>query len=1100
MDIVRFSIEKPVTVIVGVILVVLFGWIGLQNMPYQLSPTVVEPEITVTTTWTGATPYEMERDIIEEQEKVLKGIPGLTEMESECFNNYGTVTLRFRIGTDVNEALLRVSNKLDEVPSYPDNVDKPIINATGSATSPVIWMVFQTLEDNPNSINTYRTYFENEIRQYLERVEGVADLMIVGGTEKEMHIVVSPEKLAAYGLTIQDLIRILKAENANVSAGSMGVGRREYRIRTVAEFKSPEEIKQVVLKSTGERRITVSDVADVHFGYAKFTDAMLHNGKEGTIVGIKPEPGANVLELTGKVEEVVKWLNQEKLRPQKVFLNWVYDQRPYINGAIDLVKENILIGGILAVVVLLIFLRSISSTIVVSTAIPISVIGTFLFMNALGRNLNVISLAGISFAVGMLVDNAIVVLENIDRHRKMGKSSFQASYDGTQEVWGAVVASTLTTVAVFLPVVFIQEEAGQLFKDIAIAVTCAVSLSLLVSISVIPTLSGKLFSLTGKRLTLLNGKGSSAKQNSPSDEPATRFSVGSLFGKIGDVLLGLIMKMVGLAQINWVTRLATIVLLTALSVLSTLLLFPKMEYLPQGNRNLVLSILVPPPGLSYKERKEIGEHIYQSTKDHFNEDRDGIPGIKTMFYLGAERIMLFGTISMHEQRAGKMVPLFMKTIQSIPGMFGISKQAGIFETRLGRGRAIDIDISAGDLNRVVQAAGTMFGMMRKELPDAQVRPIPSLELLYPEVRIIPLRDKLKAVGLNADDLGMIVDVLMDGRKMGDFKQPGEKKIDLILKASEKEITTPEELYTSLVVTPPLDLKSEKIMRTASELQGAFLSGPQNVLPLYSLADIDRTTGITQVRHLERQRTVTLQVTPPERMPLQETMEFIENKIIPPLKSQGVLDGMDIRMSGAADKLTETRKALQWNFILAMVITYLLMSALFGNFIYPFIIMFTVPLAAAGGFIGLKLVNLFIAPQSLDVLTMLGFIILIGVVVNNAILIVYQSLNNVRDYGMDYHNAVLDSVKTRLRPIYMSTTTSIFGMLPLVVAPGPGSELYRGLGSVVLGGLAFSTLFTIFVIPALLLFFIRMEKIPEVRDSEQSVEWVQRKAGRLKAEG
>ena len=249
-----------------------------------------------------------------------------------------------------------------------------------------------------------------------------------------------------------------------------------------------------------------------------------------------------------------------------------------------------------------------------------------------------------------------------------------------------------------------------------------------------------------------------------------------------------------------------------------------------------------------------------------------------------------------------------------------------------------------------------------------------------------------------------------------------------------------------------------------------------IVPVSSLSDLERTSGTTQIRHLERQRTITLQVTPPSDMPLQVAMEKIENKIITPLSGSGILKGADVKQSGVADKLTQTRKTLQWDFVLAAVISYLLMAALFGNFIYPFIIMFTVPLAAAGGFIGLKLVNIFITTQPFDILTMLGFIILIGVVVNNAILIVYQALNNIRESGMSYREAVLESTRTRLRPIYMSAATSVFGMLPLVLFPGPGSELYRGLGSVVLGGLALSTVFTILVIPALLMFFIRMEKI------------------------
>jgi HAE1 family hydrophobic/amphiphilic exporter-1 len=1031
MNIVQFSIKKPVTVIVGIILVVLFGLIGLFKMPYQLSPDVTEPEISVTTIWTGATPYEIEREIIEEQEKVLKGIPGLIDMESSSLNSLGTVTLRFKIGTDVDDALLRVSNKLNEVPSYPENVDKPVINATGAATSPVIWMIIKPDRDNPDSISTFRTYFENEIRQYLERVEGVADLFVGGGTEKEMHIIVKPEKLAAYGLTINDLINVLNQENINVSAGTMGVGRRDYRIRTVAEFKSPEDIKNIVIRSTGQRRITVSDIAAVAFGYEKLTVSMIHNAEAGIAIGVKPEPGTNILEMTDRVEETVNWLNDNKLKSQKIYLDWVYDQRPYINGAIGLVKRNILIGGILAILVLLIFLRSASSTIIAASAIPISVIGTFIFMNALGRNLNVVSLAGIAFAVGMLVDNAIVVLENIDRHRKMGKPSFEAAYDGATEVWGAILASTLTTVAVFLPIVFIQEEAGQLFRDIAIAVTCAVTLSLFVSISVIPMLSEKLFRLSHKKNT--------HKDN--------------IFTGFGHRAVTVIMSLVTLATKNLTTRLITIFSLTALSLLSVIVLLPKTEYLPLGNRNLIISILIPPPGLSYEEKKEIGQHIFQASEPYIGKDHNNLPGIKNMFYVGSEQFNIFGAISMHEQRAGELLPLFMGTIQSIPGMFGISMQAGIFQTRIGRGRTVEVDISAGDLDQAVQIAGTMFGIISQEIPGAQIRPVPSLELLFPEVRLIPQRDRLKASGMNASELGIALDVLMDGRKIGEFKQEGQKKVDLILKASEQDISTPEELYRSMITTPG-----------------------GKIVPVSSLTKLERTSGITEIRHLERKRTITLQVTPPETVPLQEAMEIIDSKVITVMEEQQMLGGADVGQSGVADKLTETRETLQWNFLLAAVIAYLLMAALFGNFIYPLIIMFTVPLAGAGGFMGLSLVNLFSSRyQPFDILTMLGFVILIGVVVNNAILIVHQALNNIRFHGMDYREAVIESTKTRLRPIYMSASTSIFGMLPLVVAPGPGSELYRGLGSVILGGLALSTVFTVFVIPSLLVFFIKMEK-------------------------
>jgi HAE1 family hydrophobic/amphiphilic exporter-1 len=522
--------------------------------------------------------------------------------------------------------------------------------------------------------------------------------------------------------------------------------------------------------------------------------------------------------------------------------------------------------------------------------------------------------------------------------------------------------------------------------------------------------------------------------------------------EVGSRLVNAIMAVVKGVTRNWITRSATVLVLSTVSILGAWMLLPKAEYLPQGNRNLVLNLLIPPPGLSFEERKAIGEHIYRVNAPYFGKDNDGFPGIENMFYVGAEQIMLFGATSIHEQRAGEMLPLFRRTIFSIPGMFGVSTQAGVFQTSLGRGRTIEVNISGDDLNRIVQAAGAMYGAILKEIPQAQIRPVPSLELLFPEARLVPMRDRLKAVNMTARDFGIALDVLMDGRDIGDFKQEGQKKIDLILKASEADIHTPEKLYYSMIAVPG-----------------------RQIVSVSSLSILERTSGITQIRHLERQRTITLQVTPPFSIPLQEAMETINDRVIGPMAGQGMLQGTDVRQSGVADKLTQTRKILQWDFILAAIIAYLLMAALFGNFIYPLIIMFTLPLAGAGGLLGLKLVNWFITPQPFDILTMLGFIILVGVVVNNAILIVHQALNNVRLNGMSHREAVLDSTRTRLRPIYMSAATSIFGMLPLVLIPGPGSEFYRGLGSVVLGGLAVSTIFTVLVIPSMLMFVIKMEQ-------------------------
>ena len=1030
MDIIRYSIEKPVTIISVIILVIMFGLISLKRLPFQLSPTVIEPEITVTTTWRGATPYEIEREIIEEQEKTLKGLPNLVEMESESQNSRGTVTLRFKVGTDVEEALTRVSNKLNEVPSYPSDVDKPVVNASGASTSPVVWIILKAMDSNPRHVETYRTFFENEIRQHLERVKGVSDLFIGAGTEQEMHVVIRPDRMAALGLTVYDLIGALQKENVNTSAGTLEVGRQKYRIRTKAEFNSVEDIKSVVLRSDGQKRVLLSDVASVEFGYAKRNGVVLHNGTGGMAVGIRPEPGTNILEMTDRLEETVKRLNEEKLKPNGLYFHWLYDQRFYIGGAINLIKQNIVFGGLLAVAVLMLFLRSLRATAVVGLAIPISVIGTFTLLDIMGRNLNVISLAGIAFAVGMLVDNAIVVIENIDRHRKMGKPAYDAALNGTREVWGAVLASTATTVAVFLPIVFIQEEAGQLFRDIAIAVVTAVTLSLFVSVSVIPMFANSFFGLSPLRTE--NAK--------------------SILVSAGNWLSTRIMDLVALAISSWKSRLTTIFVLTGLAFFSVWALLPKMEYLPQGNRNFVLSILVPPPGLSNNELLEIGNHFTEIARPHMNKDVNGLPGIADMFYIGREDFNIVGALSTHWDRAGELRPLFFRMIYSIPGMYGVSLQPGIFSRDIGAGRSVELDISGDDLERIVAAASRLFDKIRDDIDDTQVRPLPSIELSYPEAQIIPNRDRLKANGMTSRELGLALDVLMDGTWVGDFKQEGKKKIDLIIKSADKGINTPEDLFHSLLATPK-----------------------GQMVPVSSLASLENTTGMTQIRHLERKRTITLQITPPDDMVLQEALEIIDGEIIPAVRAEGLFDGLEVRISGAADKLIQTRDVLQWNFILAALIAYLLMASLFSNFIYPLIIMLTIPLAGAGGFIGLKLLNIFLVQQPMDILTMLGFVILIGVVVNNAILIVHQALNNIHDNNMDYHEAVLDSTRSRLRPIYMSAATSIFGMLPLVLVEGAGSEMYRGLGSVLLGGLAVSTVCTVFVIPAILMFVIPMEK-------------------------
>jgi len=1029
MDLVEYSIKKPVSVAVGVILVVMFGLIGLKKLPVQLTPDVERPQVNVTTVWPGASPYEIEKEIVEEQEKVLKSVKGLTLMESSCYNNMGEITLTFRVGEDIDAALLRVSNKLDEVPRYPQNAEKPFISSTGGQSSPVIWMMLKTKSEDRSSINDYRTFFEDDVRQYIERVPGVGSLFVFGGAEDQLEVVVDREKLARYQLTYADVINALTSANQNISAGVLGLDKRDYRIRTVSQFQTSSDPLDVVLKDDGYKTIRVKDVAQSRIGHATRDVSVMENGDPVIVIGVRREKGENVIELTHNVRKAVAELNDGILKDKGLFIDIVYDQTGYIENAMSIVKTNVLLGGALAIIILLLFLRSITSTAAISLAIPVSVIGTFIFLWLMDRNLNVVTLAGVSFAVGMLVDNSIVVLENIDRHRGLGKSAFKAAYDGASEVWGAVLASTATTVAVFLPVIFIEEEAGQLFRDIAIAITFAILLSLVVSVLVIPSVVNQFYRLSRKK----------------------KAGIAAL-DRLGSVLSTFIMSLVKKTLATRWTRLGTVGVLTAAALLITVVMIPKAEYLPQGNRNLVLNILIPPPGYSLDKREQIGAYIYKSAKPYFEQDyKDGVPKIADMFYVAADRIMLFGAISAHETEARGMIPTFQKIMYSIPGMFGVSLQAGIFQDNIGRGRTVNVDISGQDINGIISTARTMFGMIQQKIPGAQVRPVPSLETSYPEANIIPERSRLAANGMNEAELGQAVDVIMDGMKIGDYKPEGKNAVDLVVRARGELVKSPEDVMGSMITN-------------------RF----GNVVRVSDVSNLDYSTGMPQINHLERKRNITLEVTPPETVPLQEAMEIVESGVIAPLRDSGALKGIGVRLGGNADKLTETRQALQWNFLLAILITYLLLAALLESFFYPLIIMFTVPLAAAGGFMGLKLENLIVAPQPFDILTMLGFVMLIGMVVNNPILIVYQSLNNVRHEGMEPMDAIVESVRTRIRPIFMSASTSVLGFLPMVLSTGAGSELYRGIGSVILGGLALSTVFTVLVTPALLSFFISRE--------------------------
>jgi HAE1 family hydrophobic/amphiphilic exporter-1 len=1017
------SIKYPVTVIVGVIFLVLFGVLSLLRIPVQLTPDVTRPQITVTTRWPGASPQEIEREIVERQEEYLKSVEGLTRLTSESRDALGQITLEFAVGTDIDTALLKVSTKLDQVPSYPDDADRPVIVSASENARPIAWMVFRPLHEDAPPIETLRNFVEDFIQPRLERIPGVAKVNVYGGREEEMQVIFDEVAVAARQVTITEIARALSAGNRNISAGDFDEGKRRYIARTVGEYLNPEDAEKVVIKYLGNAPVNIRDVAQIRYGYKKRNNVVRNRGLETLAVNAIRQSGTNVLQVMAGLKTAIADVNESILADRGLFLQQVYDETEYINSAIRLVRQNLFIGGILAIAVLLVFLRSFAPTLIIALAIPISITGTFMMMVLFGRTINVISLAGCAFAVGMVVDNSIVVLENIYRHSQMGEPKGHAASFGTNEVWGAVLASTLTTIAVFLPVIFVEEEAGQLFRDIAIAISFAVLLSMVISVTVIPSLASRII-----RTKRIDGTG--------------QFFLTRLAGSFTNGVAAFVYWLC--ARVS--SRLAVVGVLTVLALGMAWFLAPKTEYLPEGNRNLVFGIMIPPPGYSMAEFMSVGEKIERELQKYWEAKSDTTPdgpALANFFYVAFGQRVFMGAVARDPLRAKEVVPVMRGVLSKIPGMIAIVTQSSLFASSLGAGRSIDVDISGPDLEKLISIAQGIFGQIMGLIPGSQLRPIPSLDLGNPEIQIIPDRDRAVKVGLTAQEIGITVDALLDGIKVGEVRRFGNK-IDLTLMGQPETIERIEDFEDLQINTP----------------QGKRVT-------LASVADINLVAGPSQVNHIETARSVTIRVIPPKEMPLESAMDIIKTKVIAPLEKSGELKRpFSINLAGTADDLSRTRKALQGNFILALVITFLLMSALFGSFLYPFVIMFSVPLAAAGGFMGLFLINRFVSYQPLDVLTMLGFVILIGVVVNNAILIVHQALNFIRENDMPPREAIRESVRTRVRPIFMSAFTSVMGMLPLVLFPGAGSELYRGIGSVITGGLLISTIFTIFLVPSL----------------------------------
>ena len=1035
----RFAIEKPLIITVAVLIVCLFGILAIFRVPIQMIPDLDARVVTVVTSWPGATPQDVEQEIIIEQEEYLRRITGLERMISRAVTGRAEIELEFSYGSDINEVLIRVNNALTQVPGYPENVDEPRLVTSTVSNNPFLFFLTRPLPGNPQDVNMVgmRDFLEDHVRVQLERVPGVSDIRIWGGAERQVKIYVDPARLAERQITLFELRNAIRARNRDVSGGDLDSGKRRYLLRTIGRFETTAEMEDMVVAWRDGAFVRLRDLGHVELSLFEIKSYSYGRGTPNISMGVRRQIGSNVVEVKENVMEKVEQLNAGLLKERGLHMVLNTDDVRYVSASVVNVRKNLLIGALLATLVLYLFLRTPSATLIGAIGIPICTLAAFLGLLISGRTINVISLAGVAFAIGMTLDNSIVVLENIYRHMSTGKQRRRAALDGVAEVWPALLASTLTTVFVFIPIIFIKQEAGQLYSDIAVAISASILMSLLVATLVVPTLCSRF-------LTLDRGSASGAGV----------YTLGQRFG--GALIRFVHWLMDGIAR-----RLALIAVVGVI----TLLIFasiPKAEYLPEGEEQKIFIQMYAPPGYNIDEMHDIYRDMDDYLVPYIGDDPEkfargeaDLPGLNYVVgYVAAARNMIL-VESTSTSQVNDLLEIVVDKIREIPGIHAFASRGSIFSSNWGGSRSINLELSGTDLVALFDAGRRAFVKAQSVFENPQIRPQPSsLAMGQPMVEIHPDWERASELGMDAADLGYTIWAFSDGAFVDEFFL-GDEKIDMFLYSTFGTIERPGDVDNIMLYSP----------------RGG-------IVPLGAVAEVRQTVNTGTIRRVDGERTITLGIVPPRDIPLEQGVETVRRDIIEELRKSGeVGDDINMTITGASDQLEETRDALKGNFIIAVFISYLLLVAIFSHWGYPLLVMTTVPVGIGGGLFGLWLLNavggnlsllgMTDIHQSFDVITMLGFLILIGTVVNNPILIIDRTMRNIKSRGMASVDAVLESTRARIRPIMISSITTIFGLSPLVFNPGAGTELYRGLGVIVMFGLLFSTVITLTFMPTLL---------------------------------
>lgn len=1015
----EISVNRPVTVLMCVLIVLVLGGVSFLKIPIDLIPNINIPVAIVVTSYSGAGPKEIESIVTRNIENAIATVNNIERIQSFSSEGNSIVIAQFNSNTDMDFATLQMREKIDMAKAMlPSEVDSPMVIKLDPSMMAIANLGITGDMDEAE----LKKIVDEKIRPRLERLDGVASVTCLGGKTREIKVEINPEKMSGYGTSLNQVIGILQTENLNQPGGSVEYGDKELLIRTTGEFKSIGDIMDIpIILPTGSV-IYIRNIAKVYDGY-KTTDSYIRtDGNDSIGVVIQKQPSFNTVKVINTVKKEIKQIETEN---PSIKIRLLFDQGEYIETSLNNVTKNAIIGAVLAIFILLVFLKDFRTTFIIGTAIPISIIATFVLIYFSGITLNLVSLGGLALGVGMLVDNAIVVLENIYRYRNEGYGPKEAANTGTQEVAEAVIASTLTTIAVFLPVVFTQGMVTQIFKELAFTVTFSLLASLIVALTFIPMLSSKYLKTDNQSEFSRSGRASKVLEKWERGLDLVYKSYGKILNR------------------SLRHRKRTVIIAVAIFAASLFLIslvgtefFPTMDQ-GQFTVNITMS-----NGTQLQETNQITQRVEAIIAQ--------IPAVDRMFVTvgslgggmnlsnsgGGDTASISVSLKPLKQRnisTAQVVENIRNKVETIPGAeIKVSEISTSMGVSMGSA-PLSIKISGADLDKLCDISKQIQDILKSVEGTRQVES--SISQSRPEVQIYVDRVKASYYGLGTAQVASIVRTSLQGRVATRYRVAGEE-ID---------------------VRVQIPLENNK---TFEQLKNIKISTPIGVeIPLSTIADVSIEEGPITINRENQQRYVTV-----SSQIFGRDIGSIIKDINTKLQNISLPSGYSIEFGGEAKEMQEAFINLGQALILAIVLVYMIMAAQFESLMHPFVIMFSIPLAYTGSALGLV-----IAGAALSVPALLGVIMLAGIVVNNAIVLI-DYINKLRQKGMERTEAILKAGPTRLRPILMTTLTTILGLIPLALGIGEGAEMEAPLAIVVIGGLISSTVLTLIVIPIIYTFF------------------------------